>query len=99
MIMRWLMRMPLWNFGSIRTKLQAIVLIIVMMSATLIAGNAIISMVHSYRAMNNEFHSAILDTYKKNLKFHVGSITLIINSYTQSIQNQIISPATINEIK
>lgn len=63
------------------------------------ACSAVVSIVNTYETIDVEFRTTILNTYKKNLKFHVESMTAIINSYTESVKENHLPPATLEHIK
>ena len=84
---------------SIRTKLQAATVMLVLLSTLTLASVAIKSMLDSYITINANLRESLEQRYKDSIRYQVESLASLLEHYTQPIKNNEIPAKTQEEIK
>ena len=84
---------------SIRTKLQAVIVMLVVVSTLAIAVTALKSMRDSYHAINENLRGALEQRYYENTRSQVESLTSFLSHHTRAVKNKNIPHAIQEDIK
>lgn len=84
---------------SIRTKLQTIIVLLVMISMLTIAITAIKSMGDSYYTINRHLEGALEQRYRQSTQHQVETLATLLSAYTKSVKDKNIPRSTQEEIK